>query len=169
MSHAQREVGMSERPVLDAIRAVLKFKDTATISEVAKYAGMTHKQVLDVVNANGHMVWRNRKSGHITKVDPRAVHRQQLVESDRYYFRESYGAWAHEGYCLRFKGHDDLRQSLESKRWTGGIGDSWQITKVEDTPENRSALEAAGLKLWSEAEADERLWREPVSPAQREA
>jgi hypothetical protein len=128
---------------------------------------MTHKQVLDVLNANGTMVWRNRKNGHITKVDPRAAHRQQLVESDRYYFRESYGAWAHEGYRLRFKGHDDLRQSLESKHWTGGIGDSWQITKVEDTPENRAALEAAGLKPWSEAEADERLWREPA--AQREA
>lgn len=152
------------RPVLDAIRAVLKFKDTATISEVAKYAGLTHKQVLDVVNANGTMVWRNRKNGHITKVDPRAVHRQQLVESDRYYFRESYGAWSHEGYRLRFKGHDDLRQQLESKHWTGGIGDSWQITKVEDTPDNRAALESAGLKLWSETEADERLWTETTHP-----
>lgn len=160
---------MIDRPVLNAIRAVLKFKDYATIAEIAKLAEMKQRQVLDVINANGHMVWRNRKNGHITKVDPRAIHRKQLVESDRYYFRESYGAWSHEGYCLRFKGHDDLRQALQDKHWTGGIGDSWQITKVEDTSANRAALDAAGLKLWAEDEADERLWCEPVSAAQDRA
>lgn len=152
---------MGERPVLDAIRAVLKFKDSATIGEIAKYAGLTHRQVLDVINANGAMVWRNRKNGHVTKVDPRGVHRKQLVESDAYYFPDTYGAWSVEGHCLRFRGHDKLRKSLETPHWTGGIGDSWKITKVEDTPENRASLEAAGLKLWSESEADERLWQEP--------
>ena len=155
-----------DRPVLDAIRAVLKFKDAATISEIAKYASLTHKKVLDVVNSNGTMVWRNRKNGHITKVDPRGVLRKQLVESDRYYFPDTYGAWSVEGHCLRFKGHNDLRESLCERRLVGGIGDNWTIEPVIDTPENRAALETAGLRLWSEDEADERLWVEPARAAQ---
>lgn len=155
---------MADRPVLDAIRATLKFKDTATISEIAKYAGLTYKQVLSTVNANSEMVWRNRKTGHITKVDPRGVMRKKLIESDRYYFPDTYGAWSVEGYCLRFKGHDDLRQQILSTRLVGALGDCWNEKHVIDTPENRSALEAAGLKLWSEDEADESLWRESNEP-----
>lgn len=151
---------MTERPVLDAIRAVLKFKDSATISEIAKYAGLTQKQVLDTINANGSMVWRNRKNGHITRVDPRAIHRKKLLESDRYYFPDTYGAWAVEGRCLRFKGHDSLRAQLQRGVTVGALGDNWSEKHVMDTPENRAALEAAGLKLWSEDEADERLWKE---------
>ncbi|MBJ2150938.1 hypothetical protein [Paracoccus sp. IB05] len=157
-----------ERPVLDAIRATLKFKDSATISEIAKYAGLTHKQVLDTINANGSMVWRNRKTGHVTKVDPRGVLRKQLVESDAYYFPDTYGAWSVEGHSLRFKGHDDLRARLRESRLVGGIGDCWTIEPVIDTPENRAALEADGLKLWSEDEADERLWVETARAAAQE-
>ena len=59
-----------ERPVLDAIRAILKFKDHATITEIAKMAEMKQRDVLDVVNANGSMVWRNRKNGQITGESP---------------------------------------------------------------------------------------------------
>lgn len=151
---------MSERPVLDAIRAVLKFKDRATISEIAKYASLTHKQVLDTINTNGSMVWRDRKTGHVTKVDPRGVHRRQLVESDAYYFPDTYGAWAVEGRCLRFKGHDDVRARLAESRLVGALGDCWRTDIIPDTPETRAALEAAGLKLWAETEADERLWKE---------
>ena len=154
-----------ERPVLDAIRAILKFKDHATITEIAKMAEMKQREVLDVLNANGSMVWRNRKNGHITKVDPRGVHRKKLVESDRYYFTDTYGAWSVEGYCLRFKGHDDLRAKLSESRIVGTIGDNWNVEHVIDTPANRAALEAAGLKLWSENEADERLWTEPMPAA----
>ena len=154
-----------ERPVLDAIRAVLKFKDKATISEIARYAELRQRHVLDVVNANGSMVWRDRKTGHVTKVDPRGVLRKQLVESDAYYFLDTYGAWSVEGHCLRFKGHNDLRESLCERRLVGGIGDNWTIEPVIDVPENRAALEAAGLKLWSEDEADERLWVEPARTA----
>ena len=151
---------MTDRPVLEAIRAVLKFKDGATINEVARYAGVTSKRVLDTINANGAMVWRDRKSGRITRVDPRGVLRKRLVESESYYFPDTYGAWAVEGRCLRFAGHEELRLALSTPHWTGGLGDSWKISKVEDTPENRAALEAAGLKLWNEAEVDERLWVE---------
>lgn len=151
---------MTPRPVLDAIRAVLQFKDRATITEIAKYAELKPRQVLDVINANGRMVWRSRKTGHVTKVDPRGVLRKELVESDRYYFPDTYGAWSVEGHSLRFNGHDDLRERLQEGRLVGTLGDCWTTKVVIDTPENRAALEAAGLKLWSEDEADERLWKE---------
>ena len=157
-----------DRPVLDAIRAVLKFKDKATISEIARYSELRQRHVLDVINANGSMVWRDRKTGHVTKVDPRGVLRKQLVESDAYYFPDTYGAWSVEGHSLRFKGHDDLRARLCERRLVGGIGDCWTIEPVIDTPENRASLEADGLKLWSEDEADERLWVEPARAAAQE-
>ena len=153
------------KPVLEAIRAILKFKDHATITEIAKMAEMKQRDVLDVLNANGSMIWRNRKNGHITKVDPRGVHRKKLVESDCYYFPDTYGEWSVEGHCLRFKGHDDLRAKLSESRVVGTIGDNWKVNHVIDTPENRAALEAAGLKLWAESEADERMWKEPLPAA----
>ncbi|MGN7869347.1 hypothetical protein [Paracoccus sp. 22332] len=151
---------MGDRPVLDAIRSILQFKDHATIAEIAKMADMKQRQVLDVLNAKGHMVWRNRKNGHITKADPRAVLRKRLIESDTYYFPGTYGAWSIEGKCLRFKGHEDLRARLCQGVTVGALGDNWSEKHVIDTPENRAALEAAGLRLWSESEADERLWQE---------
>lgn len=151
---------MSERPILEAIRAVLKFKDHATIAEIARYAECKQRHVLDVINANGSMVWRNRKSGHVTKVDPRGVLRKRLTESDQYYFPDTYGAWSVEGHSLRFNGHEALKERLQRPHVTGGLGDSWTIQIILDTPENRAALEAEGLKLWSDSEIDDRLWAE---------
>ena len=135
-----------ERPVLDAIRAILKFKDHATITEIAKMAEMKQRDVLDVLNANDSMVWHNRKNGHITKVDPRGVLRKKLVESDRYYFTDTYGAWSVEGHCLRFNGLDDLRATLSESRIVGTVGDNWEQKHVIDTPENRAALKAVVRK-----------------------
>lgn len=40
------------------------------------------------------------------------------------------------------------------------LGDNWSEKHVMDTPDNRAALEAAGLRLSSEDEVDERLWKE---------
>ena len=106
------------------------------------------------------MVWRIRKNGHITKVDPAGVLRCQLMESDQFYFPDTYGAWSVEGHCLRFKGHDELRAQLQRGVTVGALGDNWSEKHVMDTPEHRAALEAAGLRLWSEDEVDERLWKE---------
>jgi hypothetical protein len=148
------------RPVLDAIRAVLKFKDRATIAEVARFAELRQRHVLDVINANGELVQRDRKTGHITKVNPEAVLRQSLRDTGPFYFPGTYGAWSVEGNCLHFNGHDDLRQSLSESMLLGAFGDSYRQDIVLDTPENRAALEAAGLRLWSEVEVDDRLWKE---------
>ena len=92
---------MSCKPILDAIRALLKFKDSASVREIATMAGATQRRVLDVLNLNGHMVWRNRKTGRVTKVDPRGVLAKQLRESGEFYFPDTYGTWSIEGECLR--------------------------------------------------------------------
>ena len=152
---------MSDKPILDAIRALLKFKDSASVREIATMAGATQRRVLDVLNLNGHMVWRNRKTGRVTKVDPQGVLTKQLRESGEFYFPDIYGAWSVEGKCLRFSGHDDLRTRLCEGVTVGALGDNWSESHVMDTPANRKALEAVGLKLWGTAEIDDRLWQEP--------
>lgn len=155
---------MSDKPILDATRALLKFKDSASVREIATMAGQTQRRVLDVLNLNGHMVWRNRKTGRVTKIDPRGVLTKQLRESGEFYFPGTYGAWSVEGRCLRFSGHDALRAELQRTIVAGGLGDSWSEQHVMDNPENRAALEAAGLRLWGTAEIDDRLWSEPAPP-----
>ena len=67
-------------PVLATIRALLKFKDHTTIAEIASTSGLSRKVVLETINRNGQFVWRNRKNGHITKVDPQSALRKQLWE-----------------------------------------------------------------------------------------
>ena len=151
---------MADKPVLEAVRAILKFKDSASIAEIAKYCGVKDRVVLDVLNKNGEMVWRNRKTGRITRVDPRAILRKRLAESNAYYFPDTYGAWSIEGKCLRFRGHDEVRAKLLRRVTVGALGDCWSEEHVLDTPENRAELEADGLMLWSESEVDDRLWSE---------
>ena len=58
-------------------------------------------------------------------------------------------------------GPDDLRARLCEGVTVGALGDNWSESHVMDTPTNREALEAAGLKLWGTAEIDDRLWQEP--------
>lgn len=146
--------------VLQTIRSLLKFKDFTTISEIASTAGLKRAFVLEVVNQNGQFVWRNRRNGHITKVDPKSELSHQLWQSGDYYRIEAYGAWSREGDQIVFNGHDELKKRLLSDRWTGGLGDSWKIEIIEDTEENRKEVEAAGIRPWSEAVIDDRLWRE---------
>lgn len=147
-------------PVLATIRALLKFKDHTTISEIASTAGLSRKLVLETINRNGQFVWRNRKNGHITRVDPQSALRKQLWESGKFYAEDTFGAWSVEGHSLKFTGNADLREQLQQTRCVGGLGDNYDIKIVLDTPENRAALEAAGLRPWSEAIIDDRLWME---------
>jgi len=148
------------RPVLAQIRQVLQFKSYATIAEIASYAGVPRKHVLDVVVRNGTMVYRDAKTGRITRLDVRTALRDRLWQSGAYYRVESYGAWCHEGYCLKWVGHDDLTSALSQRITQGGLGDSWTTSIVFDTPENRAAVEAAGLALWDEALVDDSDWKE---------
>lgn len=151
------------KPVLATIRALLKFKDHTTISEIASTAGLSRKVVLETINRNGQFVWRNRKNGHITRVDPQSALRKQLWESGRFYSEDTFGAWSVEGHSLKFTGNDELREQLRQTRTVGALGDNYPVEVVLDTPENRAALEAAGLRPWSDAIIDDRLWQEPAA------
>ncbi|MCF8533851.1 MAG: hypothetical protein K9G48_12665 [Reyranella sp.] len=154
---------MTDRPILEGIRSVLKFKDTTTISEVASLTDTPRKRVLDVINRNGQFVWRDRRSGKITKVDPRWALQQQLWASGKYYKQDTYGMWAKEGDCLKFEGNSELKAQLTTKQITGAFGDSGYQDVIHDTPENRASIEAAGLRPWSEAVIDDSLWNEDAA------
>ncbi len=146
--------------VLETIRELLKFKNSTTIAEIASYAGLPRKKVLEIINANGQFVWRNRKNGHITKVDPTTKLKEELWESGKYYRFGTFGAWSVEGHCIEFKQNDELRKKLEQTRCVGALGDNWNIQVIYDTPENVSAVEAAGLKNWETVDINDRLWKE---------
>ncbi|WP_199086039.1 hypothetical protein [Bosea sp. ASV33] len=154
---------MTERPVLETIRALLRFKDHTTIAEIAKIGGLRARHVLDVVNRNGEFVHRVRKNGKITKVDVQSPLRDELWKSGAFYRPDTYGAWSVEGHCLKFEGHPEIREALQQGRWVGAICDNYEVKVIIDTPENRAALEVAGLRPWDEAVIDDRLWiEEPV-------
>lgn len=150
----------SERPVLDAVRSLLKFKDFTTIAEIATIAGLSRRRVLDVVNANRFYIWKIPSQGRITRVDPRAILTEQLWKSGKFYREDTYGAFSVEGHCLTFEGNAPLRDRLQEGRTVGALGDNYVTKIVIDTPANRKALEDAGLRPWSEAVIDDRLWEE---------
>jgi hypothetical protein len=154
---------VADRPILSAIRALLQFKDSASIAEIAKMAGVTQRRALDVINANGEFVFRFRKTGRITKVDPRSKLREQLWKSGRFYRPGTYGLFSVEGHCLEFEGNAELRKQIQEGRAIGAFGDSALAFAIIDTPENRAAVEAAGLALWSDSLVDDRLWNEEVA------
>lgn len=151
---------MTERPILSLIRALLRFKDHTTIAEIAKIGGFKPRHVLDVVNQNGEFVQRVRRTGNITKVDVQSPLRDRLWKSGEFYRPDTYGAWSVEGHCLKFEGRPEIREAMQEGRWVGALGDNYEVKVILDTPENRAALEAAGLRPWDEAVIDDRLWIE---------
>lgn len=147
--------------ILQTIREILKFKDYATISEISKLSGIPQAQVLKIINKNGPYVWRNRKNGRITKVDPRSKLVENLWNSGDYYNIVSYGAWAHEGYQIKVvKEREDLISHLSVKQVTGAIGDSWYLDIVKATDENIKEVESLGFINWDKRVIDDRLWTE---------
>lgn len=146
--------------VLDTIRALLQFKNSTTIAEIASIAGLPRRHVLDVINRNGAYVFRNRKTGHVTGIELHKPLREKLWNSGEFYRIDSYGAWSHEGDQITLEGHPSLVERLKRPRVTGGIGDSWTIHIIEATPENKAIVEDEGIRPWSEAVIDDRLWQE---------
>lgn len=157
MSEAPAE---DPRPVLCAIRELLCFKDATTISEVARIAGVAASRVLEIVNRNGAMVHRDRRTGKIVKVDPRAQLREKLWNEGKFYRVVAVGLFCKEYDGLDFKGHAELRQRLQTVRCIGALGDNRNETFVLDTSENRAALEAVGMQDAVACEIDDRLWKE---------
>ena len=147
--------------ILETIREILKFKDYATISEISKLSGIPQAQVLKIINKNSAYVWRNRKNGRITKVDPRTQLIKDLWDSGEYYRIDSYGAWSTEGYKIKVtKDQEEKISHLTAKRVVGVIGDSWYITLVEATEDNIKEVELLGFTNWDKRVIDDRLWIE---------
>ena len=147
--------------VLQTIRELLKFKDYTTITEIAKFSGIPNAKVLKIINDNGKFVYRTRSNGRITKVDTYTELRKIEWNRGVWYKQESYGAWAHEGYKLVVhKDVEDRFVEIVASHRIGGLGDSWQIKHIEDTPENRKILEEAGLQDWENLIINDRLWKE---------
>lgn len=147
-------------PVLDAARQLLKFKDNTTFAEIAGVAGVSRKVALETINRNGHMVWRDRKSGKITRVDPQSVLRDQLWKSGKFYRETEYDYGSTKGYV--FEGNDELRQRLQAKTYGGGLGDSYACQYIPINDETRAVMHEAGLRPWSEAVIDDSAWSEAV-------
>lgn len=147
-----------ERPVLDAIRALLKFKDYATIAEIAKMSGKTQRQVLDVLNTNGQFVHRYRATGRIARVDPREQLRAKLRKQGHFWWVEEYDYGHTKG--LRFENHPELWDEMTKSATGGFIGDSYGYRYVPITDENITKLRAAGMVPFEEVVIDDRLWTE---------
>lgn len=145
---------MSTTPVLDTIRALLKFKDHTTISEIAKIGGFKAAHVLDVVNRNGAYVHRFRSNGKIAKVDLHEPLRKQLWQSGRFYKITSYGEWSTEGEEIV------LRDGITVEHLSSKMLHYRSRPAIVNTVENRRILEDAGLLLWSETILDDQLWQE---------
>ena len=147
--------------ILETIREILKFKDYATISEVSKISGIPQAQVLKILNDNGPYVWRNRKNGRITRVDPRSKLVENLWNSGEYYKIVSYGAWSHEGYEIKVpEDKKEVISHLTERQILGAIGDSWCLDIVEATEENIKEVESLGFINWDKKVIDDRLWTE---------
>jgi hypothetical protein len=147
-------------PVLTTIRALLKFKNDTTIAEISTTAGISRKIVLDVINRNGNMVWRDRTNGKITRVDPQNILWGKLW-ADGAYFRigeENYGC----AHTLVFIGNEELKNDLLKNDWAGGLGYCYPIKYVPDTPENRAVMVANGCIFHDDIAptVDDRLWKE---------
>jgi hypothetical protein len=146
--------------VLETVRDLLRFKSYTTIPEIAKISGMKQADVLKIINENGKYVFRERKNGHIVKIDTHTPLREKLWASGKYYRKESYGAWSYEGDQLKFNGHDELKNEMQETIWQGGLGDCYQKTLVFDTPDNRQKLHDVGLSDWENVVIDDQLWKE---------
>lgn len=149
---------MSHKPILAAIREILKFKDHTTIGEIAKITGKKQADVLKVLNVNGHMVLRYRSNGHITGVNPRIYLQEKLRKEGAFFWVTDYDYGSTKG--LAFEKHDELREKLQVETYGGGIGDSYPYKYVPDTPENRAALVKDGCLHASDMVIDDRLWQE---------
>lgn len=148
-------------PILDTIRAILKFKAFTTIAEISSMAGVKRLDVLNVVNANLDLIKRDVKRGRIIGLDLQNPLRKQLWDSGKFWKQDTYGAWSVEGQCIILADcQTELAGRLAKQQIVGGFGDSYYVGVIHLTPENIEAVEAEGIRPWSEAVIDDRLWKE---------
>lgn len=148
------------RPILHAIRELLKFHGSTTLAEIASIAEVKKSVVLETLNRNRELLAKGPKTGRIVAVDPQGVLRKQLFSGGAFFYARDRSdnqsmRSLNEGY-LHFEGHDDLRKELTVVK-----PNSYGVDRiVPDTPENRARLVAVGCVPWTEIVIDDRLWIE---------
>ncbi|VVC05163.1 Uncharacterised protein [uncultured archaeon] len=150
------------KPILEAIREVLKFKEYTTVSEISKLTGISALKILQVLNHNEAYLQKNSKNGRIIGVDSENTLKQKslamAVYNGKYYTVEdgNYGIW----HNLKFNRHEKIRSEIEIEDWEGGYGDALHVKRVSDIPENRAKLEADGCHDSKGIVFDDSLWEE---------
>lgn len=146
--------------VLAAIKLLLQVDGKATRASIKQIAPhLSHRHIAETIAANAEHISMDKRKA-ITRVNPALTLKTRLWESGQFYHVGTYGAWSVEGYCLKLHGRKDLFEKLATSHVTGALGDSWHEKHILDTIENRAALEAEGIKPWTEAVIDDRLWIE---------
>lgn len=149
------------RPVLEAIRRLVRLRQAATPAAIAAAAGLSRRQVLLVLDANRHLLqWTDDNKAVECDIVKTILWRQEW-NSGRYYHVQkiNYGT-ATVLRTLDNKANEALLARLAKPYVNGGLGESWVTSEVLDTPENRAAFEAAGLRPDSEIPRDDRFWSE---------
>lgn len=146
------------KPILETIRKLLRLKQSVTITQIASYAGLPRKRVLDVLDANRQYLGID-KNGRIGKVDPQTPYLAAAYAAGRWWREETinYGTVP----VLVWEGHDDLRERFQSTVICGGLGDSWPMHGVVEKMRHvEDALRAVGMVPYGEMVATDELWLE---------
>jgi len=155
-----------KRPIFDTIVDLLKLKRSATFSEVSSFSGYSKPHVLKVLALNKPLMKIEKgKIVAVRRVDADDAIKKAKKE-EKFYWRDriNYGAAT----ALRFtEGVCPEADALREPYTCGGLGDSYTLNVVLDTPQNESALVDLGYEEIDRINPLKRLsgcieWREEV-------
>lgn len=135
------------KPVLNALEQLLKFKGWTTVPELTKTSGVKAIKVLTALNDNHDLLVLLKKTGRITGfADVQSKQREKLIHEGKVYIPSQTGY--NEYKTLDYFGNKDnaLFKTLSCRVTVGFFGDSRTETVVLDTPENRAVLEQHGIR-----------------------
>jgi len=150
--------------VLEAVRKLIRVQRKGTVAQIAKVAKVPFAVALDVLDANRGLI---RIDTHGRVFSTRLGEHRQGVVNGLYQKGKAY----RPGVCMDYgsvtviqieKDADpELFERLSVDRSFGGLGDSYHLKVIFDTPENRKALEDAGMQdITTISIPDEDIWKE---------
>ena len=146
-----------DKPIFYTIQQLLKFKNFTTLSEISKISGIKQQKVLEVINTNGHGVYRLDKNGRITKISFSNT-RNSMWEGGNYYKIREDSLYSRKHFDIVTKLHSDLYNKLKSDYIDGYYGQH-TVTDIKYTDENLNIILEYGLKPWFPP-TDYELWKE---------
>ena len=142
--------------ILHAIQQLLKWKQTATIAEIAKIAELKQGRVLEVLNNNIRWIKQDTKG----KVIGLRENAQVLKNPDvLYYYYEGINYSADKRIIAN---KEDMVKDLYQDYWCGGIGDCYRINILLLNDENIKILHERGFVHYDELpkKTFEEIWCE---------